>query len=89
MSSHYTCDSRDQIAHNKYSSLAYSELYITLGTLFRRFDKLKVYNTGPEDLVYDDYFSSYHPVDARKFHVIDQVSFEQDTKRPRMDQIDP
>jgi hypothetical protein len=67
------------MGHNvdtKSSSLAYCELYVTLGTLFRRFDKLKVYNTGPEDLVYDDYFSSYHPVDARKFHVISEISFE-------------
>jgi hypothetical protein len=54
-------------------SLAYCELYVTLGTLFRRFDKLDVHNTGPEDLVYDDYFSSYHPVHARKFHVVGGV----------------
>jgi hypothetical protein len=58
------------------SSLAHCELYVTLGTLFRRFDKLKVYNTGPEDLVYDDYFSTYHPVDARKFHVVGEVPSE-------------
>jgi hypothetical protein len=49
--------------------LAYCELYVTLGTLFRRFDKLEVYNTNPADLVYDDYFAIYHPLDARKFHV--------------------
>jgi hypothetical protein len=58
------------------SSLAYCELYVTLGILFRQFDKLEVYNTGSEDLVYDDYFSLYHPVDARKFHVVGEVSFD-------------
>jgi hypothetical protein len=66
----------DCIIDTQSSSLAYCELYVTLGTLFRRFDKLKVYKTRPEDLVYDDYFSSYHPVDARKLHVVGEVSFE-------------
>ncbi|ELR03254.1 hypothetical protein VC83_02379 [Pseudogymnoascus destructans] len=51
--------------------LAYCELYVTLGTVFRRFERLSVYETGPEDLVYDDYFSSYHPNDARRFHVVE------------------
>ncbi|KAI9852160.1 MAG: hypothetical protein M1838_001623 [Thelocarpon superellum] len=50
--------------------LAYCELYVTLGTLFRRCDDLKVYETGLEDLTYEDYFASYHPLDARRFHVI-------------------
>jgi len=50
--------------------LAYCELYITLGTIFRRFDGLENYETRPEDLVYDDYFSSYHPPEAKKFRVI-------------------
>ncbi|KIM93253.1 hypothetical protein OIDMADRAFT_173290 [Oidiodendron maius Zn] len=50
--------------------LAYCELYVTLGTIFRRTENLEVYQTGPEDLVYDDYFSSYHPSNARRFHVI-------------------
>lgn len=68
--------STEQTVDTKSYSLAYCELYVTLGTLFRRFDNLKVYNTGPEDLVYDDYFSTYHPVDARKFHVVGDVSSE-------------
>ena len=66
--------SLDQTVDTQPSSLAYCELYVTLGMLFRRFGDLEVYNTGPEDLVYDDYFSSYHPVDARKFHVVGKVS---------------
>ena len=41
-------------------SLAYCEMYLTLGTLFRRFHNLKVYKTTPADLEYDDFFSSYH-----------------------------
>ena len=36
--------------------LARSELYIMLGTLFRRFDDLVPYDVGPEDMVYVDYF---------------------------------
>jgi hypothetical protein len=58
------------------ASLAYCELYVALGTLFRRFDRLKVYRTRPQDLVYDDFFSPYHPVDARKFYVVGEVPLE-------------
>jgi cytochrome P450 len=50
-------------------NLAYEELYVTLGTFFRRFDNLVVDGTGPEDLVYEDYFNMYHPIGARKLHV--------------------
>jgi hypothetical protein len=56
-------------AHVNHSSLAYCEIYVTLGTLFRRFECLKANKLSPEDLVYDDYFSSYHPLKAEKFHV--------------------
>lgn len=47
--------------------LAYAELYITLGTLFRRFPKgLKVWKTTPEVMCdYEDFFSSYHPYSRR------------------------
>lgn len=55
-------------AHS-HSSLAYCELYVTPSTLFRRFENLKANKISPEDLVYDDYFSSYHPLKAEKFHV--------------------
>ncbi|KAK5118214.1 hypothetical protein LTR85_008194 [Meristemomyces frigidus] len=43
--------------------LAYAELYVTLGTLFRRFPRgLKVWNTTEETMRdYEDFFSSYHP----------------------------
>ena len=50
--------------------LAYCELYCTLGTFFRRFENLEVFDVGPEDLVYEDFFSSYHPLSARKLHVV-------------------
>lgn len=50
--------------------LAYCELYVTLGRFFRRFQNLKVYNTKREDMVYDDYFSAYHPLDANRLHVV-------------------
>ena len=40
--------------------LAYCELYVTLGTVFRRFPypTLKVYKTTLEDMEYIDYFVS-------------------------------
>ena len=50
--------------------LAYCELYVTLGRFFRRFQHLKVHDTKREDMVYDDYFSSYHPLDAKRLHVV-------------------
>jgi len=48
--------------------LAYTELYVTLGTLFRRFPRgLKVYKTTPETMRdYEDFFSSYHPYSKRE-----------------------
>jgi hypothetical protein len=49
--------------------LAYCELYVTLGTLFRRFEHMKGNHLTPQDLAYDDYFSSYHSISATKFHV--------------------
>jgi cytochrome P450 len=49
--------------------LAYCEIYVTLGTLFRRFENMKSNHLTAEDLVLDDYFSSYHPISATKFHV--------------------
>lgn len=48
--------------------LAYAELYIALGTLFRRFPKrLRVWKTTPETMVdYEDFFSSYHPYSRKE-----------------------
>lgn len=48
--------------------LAYTELYVTLGTLFRRFPRgLKVHKTTPETMRdYEDFFSSYHPNSKRE-----------------------
>ena len=55
----------------KATSLAYCELYVTLATFFRRFEKrLEIYETGPEDFVYDDYFSPMPPKGAHKLHVV-------------------
>ncbi|KAH0566183.1 hypothetical protein GP486_000415 [Trichoglossum hirsutum] len=50
--------------------LAYCEIYVALGTFFRQFENLEIYNTSPEDLAYVDYFAATHPFDARKFHVV-------------------
>jgi len=50
--------------------LAYCELYVTIGTLFRRFENLRGNELSAEDLVYDDYFASHHPIESKKFHVL-------------------
>jgi hypothetical protein len=51
------------------NSLAYCELYVVLGTLFRRFDNIKGNRLSPDDLVYDDYLSAYPPMTATRFHI--------------------
>ncbi|KAI9865656.1 MAG: hypothetical protein M1813_002114 [Trichoglossum hirsutum] len=55
-------------------NLAYCELFVTLATFFRRFEHLEIYRTRLEDLVYDDYFSPFHPITARKLHVVSKVA---------------
>ncbi|TAQ87316.1 hypothetical protein B7494_g4362 [Chlorociboria aeruginascens] len=50
-------------------NLAYCELYVVLGTLFRRFEHLQGNKLGPKDLVYDDYLSAYPPMTATRFHL--------------------
>lgn len=54
--------------------LAYSELYVTLGTLFRRFPRgLSVGASTEENMRdYEDFFSSYHPYSRRNewFHAV-------------------
>lgn len=48
--------------------LAYAEVYIMLGTLFRKYPQgLRVWNTTPETMTdYEDFFSSYHPYSKRQ-----------------------
>ncbi|KAH6893038.1 cytochrome P450 [Thelonectria olida] len=50
--------------------LAWCELYVTLGTLFRRFEDLRPFGVTPEDMVYGDYFSAFHPPDRPRFQVV-------------------
>ncbi|OJD32106.1 benzoate 4-monooxygenase cytochrome p450 [Diplodia corticola] len=50
--------------------LAYCELYVTVATMFRSLGgDLEVHGTRPEDLVFEDYFSGYHPEKANPFRV--------------------
>ncbi|KAL1634458.1 hypothetical protein SLS58_010654 [Diplodia intermedia] len=50
--------------------LAYCELYVTVATIFRSLGSdLEVNGTGPEDLVFEDYFSGYHPEKANPLRV--------------------
>ncbi|PKS08510.1 hypothetical protein jhhlp_004895 [Lomentospora prolificans] len=50
-------------------NLAMAEVYLTIGTLFRRFDNLVAYDVGPEDMTYVDYFTAFHPKGSRPFKV--------------------
>lgn len=49
--------------------LAYCEIYVTLGTLFRRHQNLEAMPLSEEDLVLEDYFAPHPPVGAKKFRV--------------------
>ncbi|KAI8657944.1 hypothetical protein NCS57_01174500 [Fusarium keratoplasticum] len=50
--------------------LAWCELYVTLGTLFRRFPDLRAFEVDAADMVYVDYFTAYHPLEKRRFRVV-------------------
>ncbi|KAL4929232.1 cytochrome P450 [Aspergillus undulatus] len=47
--------------------LAYCELYVTLGRVFRQFDNLKTRAKSREELLFDDYFSAYPPKEHDDF----------------------
>ncbi|KAM6478246.1 benzoate 4-monooxygenase cytochrome P450 [Trichoderma sp. SZMC 28011] len=49
--------------------LAYCELYVTVATVFRNFADLEIQGTKPSDLVFNDYFSGYHPATATPLRV--------------------
>ena len=50
-------------------NLAMCELYVFLGTFFRRFGQLEAFNVGPEDMEYADFFTPFHPLGSRPFKV--------------------
>ena len=52
-------------------SLAYLELYLAIGTVFRNFEHLRVHppDFGPKDLEFDDYFGLWFPPNQHKFAV--------------------
>lgn len=52
------------------TSLAYCEIYVAIAMLFHRFEHLKGNQLNTDDLVYDDYFASHHPINATRFHII-------------------
>ncbi|KAK4069323.1 hypothetical protein Trihar35433_5902 [Trichoderma harzianum] len=49
--------------------LAYCELYVTVASVFRNFADLEIRGTKPSDLVFNDYFSGYHPATATPLRV--------------------
>lgn len=51
-------------------SLAQLELYVAIGTLFRNFENLQIFETTPADLEMDDYFAPFPPKDAKLIKVI-------------------
>ncbi|KAI9830709.1 MAG: hypothetical protein M1826_004538 [Phylliscum demangeonii] len=71
-------------------NLAYCELYIALATFFRCFPDLRVDGTTAEDLVYEDFFSTYHPAGARKLHVVrvKEVGKEEEVE-PEKEGVEP
>ncbi|KAL4797409.1 cytochrome P450 [Aspergillus venezuelensis] len=52
--------------------LAYCELYVTLGRIFREFDNLKTSIKSKEAMLREDYFSGYHSKEHKKF-IFEQV----------------
>ncbi|KAK5276300.1 hypothetical protein LTR16_011438, partial [Cryomyces antarcticus] len=50
--------------------LAYCEIYVTIGTLFRRFDNLEVFETTDEDMEYDDFFASMNKPSKHWFKAV-------------------
>jgi hypothetical protein len=52
--------------------LAYDEIYVTIGMIFRKYTNLKsnTHELTAEDVVLDDYFSSYNPAKARTLQVL-------------------
>ncbi|RYN45562.1 hypothetical protein AA0114_g8885 [Alternaria tenuissima] len=52
--------------------LALCEMYVTLGSIFRRFKHLKGNELSEYDLLYDDFFASHRPMDAVKLHIVEQ-----------------
>jgi hypothetical protein len=44
---------------------------VTIAMLFHQLEKLKGNELTAEDLVYDDYFASHHPIEATKFYVVE------------------
>jgi hypothetical protein len=50
-------------------SLAYCELYVSLGTFFRRFEDLQSNELTEYDRTYDDYFSPYYAEDTNLLHI--------------------
>lgn len=50
--------------------LAYAEQYVSIGSLFRKFDGLQVYKTTMYDLEFDDFFSSYHVAGRNWFKAV-------------------
>lgn len=53
-------------------SLAYCELYVTLGTFFRRFSKMElhVFETTRDDLDFEDFFSGYYIAGKKWFKAV-------------------
>ncbi|KAI9773785.1 MAG: hypothetical protein M1840_006010 [Geoglossum simile] len=55
-------------------NLAYYELYVILGTFFRRFGQLEIDSVAPGYTVFEDYFAPQRPQGSVKLHVASKVS---------------
>jgi len=52
-------------------NLAMCELHVTLGNLFRKFERLQAVDISDGDRTYVDYFTAFHPKGARGFRVVE------------------
>ncbi|KAH8795059.1 cytochrome P450 [Hyaloscypha sp. PMI_1271] len=53
--------------------LAYLQLYVGIGTIFRKFENLRIFETTREDLVFDDFFVPFFPNEQKKIKVISET----------------
>jgi hypothetical protein len=49
------------------------QLYVGIGTIFRKFGNLHVFETTREDLVFDDFFVPFSPNEQKKIKVISEI----------------
>jgi len=49
------------------------QLYVGIGTIFRKFENLRIFETTWEDLLFDDLFVPFFPDEQKKIKVISET----------------